>query len=113
MNLPCRGEVWLVDLNPTRGHEQNGKRPALIVSNDLFNHGPADLVVVVPLTTAFKNIPLHVEIKPTKHGLNAVGYAKCEDVRSISAERLIKRLGIVNGSVLLQVEDKLRILLEL
>jgi len=44
---PARGEIWLVDLNPTRGHEQAGKRPALVVSVDLFNFGPAELVVEI------------------------------------------------------------------
>jgi hypothetical protein len=41
MLLPCRGEIWRVNLNPSRGHEQAGIRPALIVSVDMFNHGPA------------------------------------------------------------------------
>jgi mRNA interferase MazF len=41
---PNRGEVWLVDLNPIRGREQAGRRPALVVSVDEFNNGPADLV---------------------------------------------------------------------
>ncbi len=41
MSAPGRGEVWLADLNPTRGHEQAGRRPVLVVSEDLFNRGPA------------------------------------------------------------------------
>ncbi|MDX2212140.1 MAG: type II toxin-antitoxin system PemK/MazF family toxin [Oculatellaceae cyanobacterium bins.114] len=41
-----RGQVWLADLNPVKGHEQAGKRPCLIISVDLFNQGPAGLVVV-------------------------------------------------------------------
>lgn len=47
---PPRGEVWMVDLSPTRGREQAGMRPALVLAVDKFNHGPADLVIVVPLT---------------------------------------------------------------
>ena len=43
---PARGEVWSVDLDPVRGHEQAGTRPALVVSVDEFNEGPADLVVI-------------------------------------------------------------------
>jgi len=46
---PSRGEVWLVDLNPARGHEQAGIRPGLVVSVDPFNHGPAGLVVLLPV----------------------------------------------------------------
>ena len=47
MITPSRGEIWMVDLNPARGHEQAGYRPCLVVSVDLFNHGPAELVVVL------------------------------------------------------------------
>ena len=47
---PLRGDVWDLDLNPILGREQAGSRPALILSVDLFNGGPAELVVAVPLT---------------------------------------------------------------
>lgn len=62
MPAPSRGEVWMVDLDPTKGHEQAGRRPGLVVSVDLFNHGPADLVVLVPITSKAKGIPFHVEV---------------------------------------------------
>lgn len=58
--LPSRGEMWMVDLNPTRAHERSGVRPALVVSVDTFNHGPAGLAVVLPVTSRQKGIPLHV-----------------------------------------------------
>jgi mRNA interferase MazF len=47
---PARGEVWMVDFDPTKGHEQGGRRPALVVSVDVFNSGPAELVIVLPIT---------------------------------------------------------------
>jgi mRNA interferase MazF len=47
---PSRGEVWDLNLDPTKGREQAGNRPALILSVNLFNHGAAELVVVVPIT---------------------------------------------------------------
>ena len=62
--LPNRGEIWLADLNPTRGHEQAGARPVLIISTDPFNHGPAGLVFVLPLTRTDRRIPIHVLIDP-------------------------------------------------
>jgi mRNA interferase MazF len=46
---PCRGEVWLADLGTGRGREQSGQRPALVLSIDRFNAGPAELLMVVPL----------------------------------------------------------------
>ena len=55
MSAPGRGEVWLADLYPTRGHEQAGRRPVLVVSEDLFNRGPAGLVIVLPTTSTVRN----------------------------------------------------------
>ncbi|NCR44934.1 MAG: type II toxin-antitoxin system PemK/MazF family toxin, partial [Microcystis aeruginosa SX13-01] len=52
-----RGEIWLADLNPVRGHEQAGKRPCLVISADLFNQGASGLVVVLPVTSKDKGIP--------------------------------------------------------
>jgi mRNA interferase MazF len=110
---PLRGEVWNVDLNPTRGREQRGSRPALVVSTDRFNRGPAELVVVVPITGTERGIPLHVRFDPPEGGLKKRSFAKCEDVRSVSKERLTRRWGVVSRATLSAVEDRLRILLEL
>jgi mRNA interferase MazF len=109
-----RGEVWLADLEPTRGHEQAGERPVLIISADPINQGPADLVVAVPFTTRRRAIPTHVEVRPPDGGLRDVSFAMCEQVRSLSAERLGPRpFGVVPTSVLRSVEDRLRLLMDL
>lgn len=81
---PSRGEIWLVNLDPTRGREQAGSRPALIVSVDQFNHGAAQLVIVCPITSKDKKIPMHVKVFPPEANLETVSFIKCEDVRSIS-----------------------------
>lgn len=110
---PSRGEIWMVDLNPVRGHEQAGYRPCLIVSVDLFNHGPAELIVVLPITSREKKIPFHIPIEPQVSGLNIRSYIKCEDVRSVSKDRLTDKKGVAPPNVLALVEDRLRILLQL
>jgi mRNA interferase MazF len=110
---PSRGEIWLVDLNPTRGHEQSGRRPALVVSVDAFNSGPAGLVVVVPATTVDKRIPSHVRVEPTTTGFNKVSFIKCEEVRCISKERLERPLGTVDPVVLDDVGRIISIILDL
>jgi mRNA interferase MazF len=110
---PLRGEVWSVNLDPTQGREQAGTRPALVVSTNRFNSGPADLVVVLPITSKAKGIPLHVPITPPEGGVRMPSYAKPEDVRSISKSRLGKRYGAVSGATMNAVEDRLRILLDL
>lgn len=70
-------------------------------------------MVVLPLTTIDKRVPLHVKVNPPEANLNKVSFIKCEDVRSISTVRLLQRLGTVNKSTLVAVEDKLRILMGL
>jgi len=110
---PSRGEIWLVSLDPVVGREQAGMRPALIVSVNQFNHGPAELVVLVPITTTRRNVPLHVTLSPIETGLSYVSSAKCEDVRSVSLKRLDRCLGAVAPSTLELVEDRMRILLGL
>lgn len=110
---PYRGEIWLVDLSPVRGHEQAGKRPALVISVDLFNSGPAGLVVALLVTTKYKAIPFHIEANPPEGGLTEKSFIKCEDIRSISKERLLSRLGAVSIQTMAIVEDRLRILLGL
>ena len=111
--LPARGEIWLADLNPVRGHEQSGKRPCLVVSVDLFNQGPAGLVIALPITTKDKGIRSHVPIEPPEAGLTENSFIKCEDVRSISTERLVNKWGVVSRETLSEVEDRLRILMGL
>ena len=113
MPHPARGEIWGVVLSPVLGHEQGGHRPALVVSVDAFNAGPAELVVVLPLTSKAKGIPFHIEVQPPEGGLKQASYIKCEDVRSISRERLRERWGTVSSKTLLEIEDRLRILLNL
>ena len=103
---PTRGEIWLVDLNPIRGHEQAGKRPCLIVSVDLFNQSPAELVIVLPISTKGKGIRTHVRIDPPEAGTRETCFIKCEDVRSISTERLIRRWGHVSSGTVQAVEDR-------
>lgn len=113
MNIPTRGEVWIVNLNPTKGHEQAGYRPGLVISVDTFNHGPAGLAVITPITTKEKGIPFHVPIEPPEAGMSKKIFIKCEDVRSVSTERLSKCLGMVSPETLKAVEDRLKILLDL
>lgn len=113
MAEPCRGEIWFVDLDPIKGREQAGKRPALVVSVDLFNHGPAGLVVILPITTKAKGVPFHVAVNPPEGGLRERSFVKCEDVRSVAKERLVRRLGMVSAQTLVGVEDRLRILMGL
>jgi mRNA interferase MazF len=113
MTEPSRGDVWLVDLNPTRGREQAGSRPALVVSVDPFNQGAAELVIARPITSRSKDIPTHVQVSPPEGGLTLPSFIKREDIRSISKSRLVRRFGLVSTETMSKVEDRLAILLGL
>jgi mRNA interferase MazF len=108
-----RGEIWLADLNPTRGHEQAGMRPVLVMSDDIFNRGAAGLVIALPLTTTLRPIPSHIRVDPPEGGLRHPSAVLCEAVRAISTERLHERWGRVRPGTIVRVEDVLRILLRL
>jgi mRNA interferase MazF len=105
--------VWLVDFGEPVGREQSGTRPALVVSADLLNESRAGVVVVIPITTAHRGLPSHIELDSDGSGLNELSYAKCEDVKSVSEQRLVTRLGAVGDDVMFAAARALRFLLDL
>jgi mRNA interferase MazF len=108
-----RGEVWLVDFGDPIGREQAGRRPAVVISSDPLNDSRAGVVVVIPITTAHRDLPSHVEIERGSSGLDEISYAKCEDVKSISDRRLVGRLGVAGDEAVFQMARALRFLLDL
>lgn len=113
MSSPVRGEIWYVQLDPVKGHEQGGTRPCLVVSTNDFNQSRLGLVFVIPITSKKKGFPTHVTLTPPEGGLNDTSYVKCEDLRSIARERLLNCTGSVPTMTMQFIEDRLRILLEL
>lgn len=111
--LSARGEVWLVDLDPTRGREQRGTRPALVVSADHLSQGPAELVIVPPLTKVAKGMASHIPVARADSGLEHDSAVICEQVRCVSRDRLARRIGRVPAEVMARVGVVLRALLEL
>ena len=107
----ARGDIWLVYLDPTRGKEQMGTRPALVVSDDRLNRSEAGLVIVVPLTSRDKGIDSHVALDPAQDDVKAPSYAACEQLRAISRERLKKKWGTASAGKMAQVERNLKFLL--
>ena len=109
----ARGDVWLIDFGDPIGHEQGYRRPVVVLSADRLNRSRAGLVVVVPTTTTRRGLPSHVEIERGESGLAETSYAKVEDLKSVSVERLGRRLGSVPVDVLHQIAHVARILLDL
>jgi mRNA interferase MazF len=109
------GEVWLVNLDPTTRAEIKKTRPAVIVSNDLL--GKLPLKIIVPITSwdeKFAQADWHVHILPTAaNGLSKESSADTFQVRSISEVRLIKKLGKLDSKNLSQIQEGLKISLNL
>jgi mRNA interferase MazF len=110
---PARGDVWFANLDPIVGREQSGIRPVLVLSVDKFNAGPADLLIVLPITSKWKGQPLHVAISPPEAGLQTPSFVKPEDIRSISKQRLRQYCGAVSIQTIQSVEMRIRILIGL
>jgi len=77
--VPKQGDIVFVNFNPQKGHEQSGKRPALIVSNNVFNK-KTGFVLACPITTKDNKFPLHI---PLPNGISTAGFVLTEHIRSI------------------------------
>jgi mRNA interferase MazF len=101
-----RGDIWWADLNPVRGHEQAGTRPVLIISHDVVNQR-SGTVIALALTSQqpAAGFPLTYEI--TQAGLAKRSWVKISQIRTLSVERLINRLGQVAPEELDAIVDGL------
>ena len=113
-----RSEVHLVSLDPIVGSEAARTRPAIIVSNDGANTTASRLgrgvVSVVPLTTNIdRTYPFQVLLPASETGLDRDSKAQCEQVRSVAVERIGRVIGEVPYELMLQIDDALRLHLDL
>lgn len=98
--IPTKGDIVLVDLNPTKGHEQKGYRPALVISTKIFNEF-SKMCMVLPITTNTKYFPTHYLLSDSKM---VKGSVLCEHVRSIDYNsRKIKFIEKASDNDLLSV----------
>lgn len=110
---PARGEIWMVEFGMPVGHEQGGRRPAIVVSGRALNGAPSRLVTVVPLTTRDRGIRSHVRLDPGATGLGRVSFVRTDQHRVVSQNRLERMLGTADAATLAAIEPWLRIFLEL
>lgn len=98
--IPQKGDFIAVTFDPQSGHEQRGRRPALVVSNTLFNKHTG-LTIVCPLTNTDRSFPFHV---PVGDDPNVTGFVMVEQVKSIDFRaRKVNRIGKASDSVLEEV----------
>ena len=101
-----RGEIFWADLNPTKGHEQAGMRPVLILSRDIFND-KSGTVIAIALTSQPQRASFPLTLELTSPKLPKQTWAKISQIRTLSVERIGKRLGRVSDQELHQVIEGL------
>ena len=105
--IPKKGDLVILSFDPSAGHEQQGRRPALIISNEIFNQH-VGLAIVCPITNRDRNFPFHVKVDSNK----LTGFIMTEQVKSmdykvrkvifverVSADVMDKVLGIIESVV--------------
>lgn len=111
-----RGEIYFVDLDPTRGREQSGRRPVLVLSSDWINRLPLVVTVVAGTNGAniSKDYPSNVRLSPADTGLAIETLFICFQLRSVDALRFpSKPAGKVSSEAIRAIEKAVRICLEL
>jgi len=107
-NIPERGEVWIVDLDPTRGVEIQKKRTAVVLSSNGLAVLP--LHIIVPITAwqpKFASSPWFQKLSPTrKNGLDKESGADAFQIRSVARERFLQKIGILNADELEEIAYK-------
>ena len=110
--FPKRGEIWLVNWNPARGSEQAGKRPALIIQNDIGNKN-ASTTIVAAISTSVKLYPMNVKIESHESELHHVSIVKTSQILTISKIRLEKKVGQLSKEKMEEVNQAIKLSLDL
>ena len=97
--IPEKGDIVYLDFNPTKGHEQKGYRPAIVISNIIFNKN-TKMAILCPITSNIKSFPTHYQLKESK---KVKGSVLCEHIRSIDFE--IRNIKFVEKSSIYDLDN--------
>ena len=96
-------EVYLVDLDPTKGHEIQKTRPCLIISPDEMNHA-IGTVIIAPMTTKSHKYPTRIELEFD----GKKGWIVLDQIRTVDKSRLIKKAGKIQKKEIIRVKESLK-----
>ncbi len=100
-------EIWYADLNPVKGSEQKGFRPVVIISGNLLNKY-LQIVIACPLTSKIKEYKGNIILEPNdQNGLSEKSEVMVFYIRSISKERLVKKIGFITSKQLSEIKQGL------
>jgi len=109
-----RGELYWANLNPVKGHEQGGRRPVLIIQNDIGNQY-SPITIVAPLTTSFEKraYPIEVRVLPGANGLSSESSILLNQIKAIDKDRLEERIGVLDRDLMGRVDMAIKLSLGL
>lgn len=114
LNSPKRGEVYLVNFDPTQGAEIKKTRPALVIQNDLGNrHSPLTIVAAITSTVPGEIPPFKVPLQAPEGGLDQDSVILLNQIRSIDKARLVRRIGRLKPATLAAVDQAIKVSLGL
>lgn len=103
-----RGTVVWVDLDPARGREQAGNRPAVVIASDDYLDSVPELVIVIPVTTRNRNWPHHVRLTGPNLTLGRDSFAMTEQPRTIARSRIRRLAGTVGPRPMAEIDQWLQ-----
>lgn len=110
-----QSEIWLIDLDPTRGAEIQKRRPAIIVNDNAL--GKLPLKIIVPITDwkeRYNVAPWMIKLNPNNlNGLSKESSADCFQIRSVAQERLIKKIGVIEVETLNKIKNAISKVLDI
>jgi mRNA interferase MazF len=114
LRFPRRGDIYLVQSDPTVGHEIQKTRAAVVVQNDTSNrYSPVTIVAAISSQFSEPPFPREVIVEPYESGLPKRSAVIVNQIRSVDGRRLVKRLGRLSSSSLKRVDEALKISLGL
>jgi len=115
LGFPRRGDIYLVEFDPARGHEIRKTRPALVIQNNIGNrYSPVTIVAAIASNLSRVPYPVDVTVLPAKrNGLSAESAIQLGQIRPVDASRLVKRLGALDPATMRQVDEAIKISLGL
>jgi mRNA interferase MazF len=113
-NVMRRGDIFWADLDPVRGSEQGKIRPVLIIQNDVGNeNSPVTIIACITTNLARKDYPANVFISAKETGLTSDSVVLLNQIRTVDKTRLTRKIGHVPDHRMLEVDEALKISIDL
>lgn len=114
VSFPRRGEIYLVQFDPARGHEIKKTRPALIIQNNIGNQFSSVMIVAaISSKISIPPYPVEVIVETGKSGLSARSTVRLDQIRSVDKEQLVKRVGQLEQLTMNRVDEAIKVSLGL